>query len=201
MCWSQLVLCVFCFATGVAAPVDRDNGIRPSSMEAMGKLKAAFIKPHGTVTAANASFLVSVQNFRPIAECSYAKLAQFLFWWNSCNSSFLGPVNQDIYIRAYFGKNKSKQNHSKKYVELTSGKRFIKDFLICDTSEVGLVDLWEEVHLHKWLRFWLWHKQTWFLDAGKVDTTHACDSAVFVENKMLDDCICSSRSICSSHLC
>ena len=172
MCWSQLVLCVFCFAAGVAAPVDRDNGIRPSSMEAMGKLKAAFIKPHGTVTAANASFLVSVQNFRPIAECSYAKLAQFSFWWNSCNSSFLGPVNQDIYIRAYFGKNKSKQNHSKKYVELTSGKRFIKDFLICDTSEVGpcwlmgrgsftqvtkilivtqvnsvLVDLlWEEVH-------------------------------------------------------
>ena len=36
-----------------------DNGIRPSSMEQMGKLKAAFIKPHGTVTAANSSFLVS----------------------------------------------------------------------------------------------------------------------------------------------
>lgn len=39
------------------AVVSRDNGIRPSSMEAMGKLKAAFIKPHGTVTAANSSFL------------------------------------------------------------------------------------------------------------------------------------------------
>ncbi|KAL8581461.1 hypothetical protein ACOMHN_004346 [Nucella lapillus] len=42
---------------GVAQPVEKDNGIRPSSMEAMGKLKPAFIKPHGTVTAANASFL------------------------------------------------------------------------------------------------------------------------------------------------
>ncbi|KAK7503995.1 hypothetical protein BaRGS_00004727 [Batillaria attramentaria] len=42
---------------GVAEPVEKDNGIRPSSMEAMGKLKPAFIKPHGTVTAANASFL------------------------------------------------------------------------------------------------------------------------------------------------
>ncbi|CAH1775024.1 unnamed protein product [Owenia fusiformis] len=42
---------------GVAEPVTQDNGIRPSSMAAMGKLKAAFIKPHGTVTAANASFL------------------------------------------------------------------------------------------------------------------------------------------------
>lgn len=37
--------------------VVNDNGIRPSSMEAMGKLKPAFIKPHGTVTAANSSFL------------------------------------------------------------------------------------------------------------------------------------------------
>ncbi|XP_069461680.1 trifunctional enzyme subunit beta, mitochondrial [Ambystoma mexicanum] len=35
----------------------KDNGIRPSSMEAMGKLKPAFVKPHGTVTAANSSFL------------------------------------------------------------------------------------------------------------------------------------------------
>jgi len=37
--------------------VEKDNGIRASSMEKMGKLKPAFIKPHGTVTAANASFL------------------------------------------------------------------------------------------------------------------------------------------------
>uniref|UniRef100_A0A3P9I458 Trifunctional enzyme subunit beta, mitochondrial n=1 Tax=Oryzias latipes TaxID=8090 RepID=A0A3P9I458_ORYLA len=37
--------------------VSKDNGIRLSSMEQLGKLKPAFIKPHGTVTAANSSFL------------------------------------------------------------------------------------------------------------------------------------------------
>ncbi|OCT81496.1 trifunctional enzyme subunit beta, mitochondrial [Xenopus laevis] len=37
--------------------VEKDNGIRPSSMEQMTKLKPAFIKPHGSVTAANSSFL------------------------------------------------------------------------------------------------------------------------------------------------
>ena len=39
--------------------VSEDNGIRVSTMEQMGKLRPAFIKPHGTITAANASFLVS----------------------------------------------------------------------------------------------------------------------------------------------
>lgn len=37
--------------------VDKDNGIRPSTPQQMAKLKAAFVKPHGTVTAANASYL------------------------------------------------------------------------------------------------------------------------------------------------
>ncbi|GCC20255.1 hypothetical protein chiPu_0021328 [Chiloscyllium punctatum] len=37
--------------------VTKDNGIRPSSIEDMARLKPAFIKPHGTITAANASFL------------------------------------------------------------------------------------------------------------------------------------------------
>merc|ERR1719229_874599 len=37
--------------------VSIDNGIRVSTPEQMAKLKAAFVKPHGTVTAANASFL------------------------------------------------------------------------------------------------------------------------------------------------
>ncbi|KAL4237044.1 hypothetical protein ACF0H5_005428 [Mactra antiquata] len=41
----------------VADYVTKDNGIRPSSMEQMSKLKAAFVKPYGTITAANASFL------------------------------------------------------------------------------------------------------------------------------------------------
>merc|ERR1719290_975594 len=37
--------------------IEKDNGIRPSSEAQMAKLKPAFIKPHGTVTAANASYL------------------------------------------------------------------------------------------------------------------------------------------------
>jgi len=42
---------------GAKNVISKDNGIRVSSMEQMSKLKAAFIKPHGTITAANASFL------------------------------------------------------------------------------------------------------------------------------------------------
>jgi len=37
--------------------VDRDNGIRVGTPEQMAKLRPAFVKPYGTVTAANASFL------------------------------------------------------------------------------------------------------------------------------------------------
>lgn len=39
--------------------VVKDNGIRVSTKEQLAKLKPAFIKPYGTITAANASFLVS----------------------------------------------------------------------------------------------------------------------------------------------
>jgi len=42
---------------GVAQTVAEDNGIRISTPEQMAKLKPAFVKPHGTVTAANASYL------------------------------------------------------------------------------------------------------------------------------------------------
>lgn len=42
---------------GKDVPIKQDNGIRVSSLEQMAKLKPAFVKPHGTVTAANASFL------------------------------------------------------------------------------------------------------------------------------------------------
>jgi len=52
---TSIVLFVF---TDVAEYVTKDNGIRPSSMEQMAKLKPAFVKPFGTITAANASFLV-----------------------------------------------------------------------------------------------------------------------------------------------
>lgn len=44
---------------GVDKVIDRDNGIRVSTPEQLAKLKPAFIKPHGTITAANASFLVN----------------------------------------------------------------------------------------------------------------------------------------------
>merc|ERR1712083_1239901 len=37
--------------------VEKDNGIRPSTEAQMAKLKPAFVKPHGTVTAANSSYL------------------------------------------------------------------------------------------------------------------------------------------------
>lgn len=43
--------------SGVSKTVEKDNGIRVSSKEKLAKLKPAFVKPHGTVTAANASFL------------------------------------------------------------------------------------------------------------------------------------------------
>ncbi|CAL4081141.1 unnamed protein product [Meganyctiphanes norvegica] len=42
---------------GVDKIVDVDNGIRVSTEAQMAKLKPAFVKPHGTVTAANASYL------------------------------------------------------------------------------------------------------------------------------------------------
>ena len=52
----------FCFylALGKAETVTADNGIRVSTLQQMAKLKPAFVKPHGTVTAANASFLVGL---------------------------------------------------------------------------------------------------------------------------------------------
>ncbi|KPJ08911.1 Trifunctional enzyme subunit beta, mitochondrial [Papilio machaon] len=45
------------FLEGKDGVLDKDNGIRVSTPEQLQKLKPAFIKPHGTVTAANASFL------------------------------------------------------------------------------------------------------------------------------------------------
>lgn len=42
---------------GKASIVEKDNGIKVSPPEKLASLKAAFVKPHGTITAANASFL------------------------------------------------------------------------------------------------------------------------------------------------
>ena len=44
--------------TGKANAVSTDNGVRVSTPEQMAKLKPAFVKPYGTITAANSSFLV-----------------------------------------------------------------------------------------------------------------------------------------------
>ncbi|ALC42611.1 Thiolase [Drosophila busckii] len=42
---------------GIDKVVDKDNGIRVSTPESLSKLRPAFVKPYGTITAANASFL------------------------------------------------------------------------------------------------------------------------------------------------
>ncbi|CAF2498394.1 unnamed protein product [Rotaria sp. Silwood2] len=42
---------------GAPDVVSRDNGIRVSTLEQMSKLKPAFIKPYGTITAASSSFI------------------------------------------------------------------------------------------------------------------------------------------------
>jgi len=44
---------------GKAKSVSRDNGVRVSSIEDLAKLRPSFVKPYGTVTAANSSFLAS----------------------------------------------------------------------------------------------------------------------------------------------
>lgn len=42
---------------GIETYIEKDNGVRPTSMEVMAKLKPAFVQPHGSVTAANSSYL------------------------------------------------------------------------------------------------------------------------------------------------
>ena len=43
--------------------VNKDNGVRVSTLEKMSKLRPAFVRPYGTVTAANASFLVGLYTY------------------------------------------------------------------------------------------------------------------------------------------
>ena len=47
----------FCIVPGKNTVINKDNGVRVSTREQLAKLKPAFVKPYGTVTAANASFL------------------------------------------------------------------------------------------------------------------------------------------------
>lgn len=47
---------VRCNVPGVKEPVDKDNGIRVSTLDKLAALSPSFVKPHGTVTAATSSF-------------------------------------------------------------------------------------------------------------------------------------------------
>ncbi|KAL3314708.1 hypothetical protein Ciccas_006668 [Cichlidogyrus casuarinus] len=58
---------------GVEKLVTKDNGIRPSSMDVMAKLRPAFVKPHGTITAANSSFLTDGASASLISSAENAK--------------------------------------------------------------------------------------------------------------------------------
>eukprot|EP00283_Hemiselmis_rufescens_P004797 CAMPEP_0173428496 /NCGR_PEP_ID=MMETSP1357-20121228/7423_1 /TAXON_ID=77926 /ORGANISM="Hemiselmis rufescens, Strain PCC563" /LENGTH=450 /DNA_ID=CAMNT_0014392511 /DNA_START=101 /DNA_END=1453 /DNA_ORIENTATION=- len=53
--------------------VSVDNGIRPTTVEKLGGLKPAFVKPHGTVTAASSSFLTDGASASIITSEEYAK--------------------------------------------------------------------------------------------------------------------------------
>ncbi|CAG0881766.1 unnamed protein product [Cyprideis torosa] len=48
---------VLTISVGDGKTVGKDNGIKVASMDKLSSLKAAFVKPHGRVTAANSSFL------------------------------------------------------------------------------------------------------------------------------------------------
>uniref|UniRef100_A0AC35TTZ8 Trifunctional enzyme subunit beta, mitochondrial n=1 Tax=Rhabditophanes sp. KR3021 TaxID=114890 RepID=A0AC35TTZ8_9BILA len=56
-----------------AHTLSHDNGIRITPIEKLAKLKPAFIKPHGTVTAGNASFLTDGASAALITSEDYAK--------------------------------------------------------------------------------------------------------------------------------
>ena len=62
-----------------------DNGIRVSTPEQMAKLKPAFVRPHGTITAANASFLVRINLPSPFSLLPLV----YLLIYSSCVSSQL----------------------------------------------------------------------------------------------------------------
>ncbi|KAF5398672.1 Fatty acid beta-oxidation complex subunit beta, partial [Paragonimus heterotremus] len=77
---------------GSTAYIDQDNGIRPSTPEIMAKLKPAFIKPHGTITAGNASFLTDGASACLLAS---AERAKSLGWVPKCYLRDFIYVSQD----------------------------------------------------------------------------------------------------------
>ena len=48
--------------------ISLDNGIKVNTMERMSSLKPAFIKPHGTITPANSSYLTDGASAAVIAK-------------------------------------------------------------------------------------------------------------------------------------
>lgn len=66
------------YVTGLSKTILHDNGIRrDTSMESLGKLKPAFIRPHGTITAGNSSFLTDGASAALIMEKGYAESEGF----------------------------------------------------------------------------------------------------------------------------
>lgn len=64
LAYTKSILTIDCnVVPGSGKIVEKDNGVRVSTKEQLAKLKPAFVKPYGTVTAANASFLVSFVTF------------------------------------------------------------------------------------------------------------------------------------------
>lgn len=53
--------------------LDKDNGIRITPIDKLGKLKPAFVKPHGTITAGNASYLTDGASACLLATEDFAK--------------------------------------------------------------------------------------------------------------------------------
>ena len=79
-------------SAGKGRMVNADNGIRVSTPEQMAKLKPAFVRPHGTITAANASFLVrkSILSFPlPCLPPLFPLLSLSRFVYRSCICSQL----------------------------------------------------------------------------------------------------------------
>ena len=84
--WMVINHHIFDLTAGSKCAIKTDNGIRVSTPQKMASLKPAFIKPHGTITPANASYLVSL----------FFSLSLFLYqllslpssdWWSICSSN------------------------------------------------------------------------------------------------------------------
>ena len=121
---------------GSLKPVSKDNGIRVSSLEAMAKLKPAFIKPHGTVTAANSSFLVSADHCNKWCFLTIYRLVSGVLLFNKtffCFSVSRGHTPQDmVYFKCHILK------ITLKYVSLSYviNKQFYKSVTLCIQSNL-----------------------------------------------------------------